>query len=759
MTELKTEARRIRIGGRVQGVGFRPHVYRLARSLNLGGWVRNDGDGVSIHIEGAAELLERFQIRLLTEIPPQAQAILKESRPAKWTGCREFLILASQPAAGAVVPHDLPPCPECVTELFDPKNRRYRYPFISCSQCGPRYSLIEALPYDRSRTGMAGFDLCPDCQREYVNPDDRRFHAQSIGCPACGPVLRWLPGPFGGCAELDQNNPIDQAARAEGSAWQECLDTLKDGSVVAIRAVGGYQLAADATNPAAIDRLRRIKQRPDKPFAVLFANLAAIEAAGISLPPAAAEALTSPARPIVPLDRNHDCMLPQVLAPGLNSIGVMLPNSPLQTLLLTDFGGPLVMTSANRSGEPMLTEFQALPEIDGVLDHDRPITNPVDDPVMRVIDGAARPLRLGRGDAPLEWTLPKPVDRPTLALGGQMKVTLALAWGDRAVVSAHIGDLDSPAALAAFIEQADRMQHMYGIRAEQLICDHHPDYQSHRWARNQPLPWIEVPHHKAHASALMADTEMDEPALVFVWDGMGLGDDKALWGGEAFYGQPGQWRRVGSLLPFPLPGGERASREPWRCALGLALAAGHPWRPASIPEADTHLIEAAWQQGLNCPPTHSVGRLFDAAAAFCGLGKAISHEGQAAMWLESLADADSPALPLAWQDHEALALLDWRPLLPLLADSKHPVADRAGIFHASLAEAMVDLAERLQARYPAKYVGLSGGVFQNRLLCERACRSLRQAGFTPLLHKHIPCNDAGLSLGQLVEYAARSSTP
>ncbi|MGC9456389.1 MAG: carbamoyltransferase HypF [Halothiobacillaceae bacterium] len=764
MTDPFRHARRIRIRGQVQGVGFRPHVYRLATGHALVGWVRNDATGVTIHVEGGPEDLAAFERQVIANAPPPARPVLASSQPTGPVGARKFAILDSEPAPGAQMPQDLPPCPECLSELFDPANRRYRHPFASCSHCGPRYSLIRQLPYDRPNTALAGFALCADCMREYQDPGDRRFHAQPLCCPNCGPVLRWDP-----CIADTHDCPFVPGGplpRAEGPIWDSVLERIEQAGVIAIRAVGGYQLAARADDPLAIARLRRIKQRPDKPLAVLFAGLEEIIGAGLLVDSAATEALQSPARPILPLKRTAACPLPDTLAPGLDSIGAMLPNNPLQVMLIQDLTMPLVMTSANRSGEPMITERamldSTLPQIDGVLDHDRPIVNPVDDPLVRVIEGAARPLRCGRGDAPKTWRLAHPVPETALALGGQQKVTLAMAHADRAVLSPHLGDLDNPAALAHFATQAEILQANTGLTAGQLLCDRHPDYASHRWARQSGLPVSIVGHHRAHASALVADNEIEEPLLVFVWDGSGLGDpdgrapgmNTMLWGGEVFHGCPGQWTRVATLRPFPLPGGERAARSPWRCALGLTQAAGHPWRPAGVDEPTVDMLEKACARRLNCPDTHSIGRLFDAAAALCGFNGDSSYEGQAAMWLESRATPGNWAITLPWRAADSLLELDWSPLLPLLTDEARPTAERAALFHESLALAVGTLAQRFADTEGISQIGLTGGVFQNRRLTEACCRNIRHHRLHPLLHRRIPCNDAGLALGQLVEWAA-----
>ena len=859
-------ARFFTIGGQVQGVGFRPFVHRLAHRHGIRGWVRNVNGAVEIHAEGQPAPLQRFAEDLVKAAPPLARPGLltvSDCAPEQHQG---FAILDSEPASAAALndaspgiadawPIQLPAdgfvCPDCLAELDDPANRRHRYPFVNCTQCGPRYTLITALPYDRSNTAMRGFDLCPDCRREYEDPLDRRFHAEPVACPACGPHLAFAPSPLspaplplgergsdedppgfadGGFAPPSGGSPRstgikggeegtpcaagrgtalaprspahlprgergsgdEHSGSADGLAPPPCggrgwgegefvaaetaatqeptfsprgrghsagdesalaatVAALRAGKIVAVKGVGGYHLLCDATNDATVATLRARKPRPAKPLAVMFPDLDALRGT-VHVPPDAEALLASPERPIVLLKKRASAGLSGEIAPGLAEIGCLLPYSPLHALLLADFGAPLVATSGNLSGEPVLTDNQEaatrLARIaDAFLHHDRPIVRPADDPLYRVIAGAPRPLRLGRGSAPLELELPAPLAEPVLALGSHMKNTLCLAWGSRAVVSPHIGELGTARSLDTLAQVAADLQRLYQVQAKRLIVDRHPGFGYRCFARDSGLPLHEVWHHRAHASALAWEFPKIEEWIVFAWDGVGLGEDGSLWGGEAFTGAPGRWRHAASFRPFRLPGGDKAGREPWRAAAALLWEAGQDARFAPEP------LHQAWVARLNSPATSSVGRLFDAAAALTGVCTHASFEGEGPMRLEALAEAgagEALGLPLA-RDALAVWRSDWAPLLPMLADASRPAAARAASFHRSMAQALVDQAEQLRAQTGIERVGLTGGVFQNRLLVEEAIRGLEAAGFKAHLPRRVPVNDAGLSFGQLIE--------
>lgn len=747
-------ARRIVVRGRVQGVGYRPFVLRLALASGIAGWVRNRGGEVDIHAEGSAEALDRFAAALVSDAPPLARPAAPDVSETAMAHLSGFAIHDSGGAASG--PPSLPPdhfvCADCRAEMADPSARRYRYPFTNCTQCGPRYTIIDRLPYDRPNTAMAGFPMCADCRAEYENPADRRYHAQPLACPQCGPRLSF---------HQEGHAPVSGAEAVIAA----CVAALRSGLIVAAKGIGGYHLLCDAMNEAAVTRLRQRKHRPSKPLAVMIPEAAAADAAllsSIAAPePEELALLRSPERPIVLMRKSSGHALAAAVAPGLAEIGLMLPYSPLHDILLEAFGGPLVATSANVSGEPVLTDAASTVAklgavADAFLHHDRPIRRPADDPVFRSIAGMPRPLRLGRGNAPVEMRLTAPVAQPMLAVGADLKNTVALAAGDRVIISPHLGDLAAPRSLEVFAQVIDDLCRLHGVEPAMVVCDAHPDYFSSRWARARHLPVVPVFHHAAHASALHAEAARHGDMLVFTWDGLGYGEDGTLWGGEALLGRPGAWRRVASLAPLKLIGGNKASSDPWRCALAACLAAGIDWTPAL---AGLDLAAAAWQRDLNCPVSSSAGRLFDAAAALLGLALVQGHEGDAAMRLEAIAAGDGTVVPLPLHEADDVLRADWSPLLPMLLDQRSPAAARAASFHASLAAVIDAQARALRARYGVTAVGLSGGVFQNARLTGDAMSRLAASGFTVTLPQTLPVNDAAISFGQLVEAQAALKGP
>jgi hydrogenase maturation protein HypF len=741
------EARRITVGGRVQGVGFRPFVYRLATSLGIHGWVRNEAGTVHIHAEGPAAALDRFEQGLVSEAPPLARPEAPRAERTAVAGHPAFEIVESQSAdeADNHLPPDLFVCDDCLAELHDPTARRHDYPFINCTQCGPRYTIIRALPYDRPATTMAGFPLCPDCRREYEDPGDRRFHAEPLACPVCGPHCTFVTG----------------KTRIDGSeaAITAALAALRAGQVLAVKGVGGYHLMADAMSDAAVRRLRERKHRPHKPLAVMFPLGSGSEPLAplrTMLAPDAAQAaaLVDPARPIVLTRKRADCPLPDSIAPGLAEIGAFLPYSPLHHLLLAGFRGPLVATSGNISGEPVLTdEAEAGTRLagiaDGFLHHDRPIERPADDSVLRVSAGIARPIRVGRGLAPLELDLSFELPEPVLAVGGHMKSTVALAFGRRAVVSPHIGELNSPRSLAVFGRVIADLQALYGKPARRLLCDAHPNYASTLWAKAAGLPVTSIFHHHAHAATLAHERPEVTRWLVLAWDGVGYGEDGTLWGGECFLGRPGDWQRVGSFIPFRPVGGERAAREPWRSAASLCWQAG---REVPFQREGLDVARQAWEKGLNTPQTSACGRLFDAAACLVLGFEQASFEGQGPMLLEAIADDEGEALHLPLVDDGGVRRIDWAPLVAHLSDPALPACRRAADFHATLAAAALELAQAIRAGHDYEAVGVSGGVFQNRRLTELLRRRFDEAGLTLHVPRVIPVNDAGIAFGQIMEF-------
>ncbi len=746
---MTVAARRWRVGGRVQGVGFRPFVYRLAQSFELTGWVRNESGVVAIHAEGPSERLRDFGTALIEHAPPSAAVRLIDVESAALESGLSFRIAASASgeARHLTVPLDLSTCNDCLEEMRDPAARRHRYPFINCTQCGPRYTILRALPYDRCNTTLDDFRLCKACAREYADPADRRFHAQPLACPACGPKLRWTDG-----ALTERGTAALSAAVA----------LLQRGGIVALRGVGGYHLLCDAANPGAVLRLRERKRRPAKPFAIMVPARGqdgldgARQCGCVSTMEAAA--ICDPARPIVLISAYAAAPLAAGVAPGLAEIGVMLPYSPLHHLLLEEFGAALVATSGNAGGDPVITrpddaQRQLGSVADGFLHHDRPIARAADDPVMRIVAGSARPLRLGRGTAPLELELPQWCPVPTLAVGALAKGTIALGFRDRAIVSPHIGDYVTPRGRARLERTIAELQELYGMRAERVVHDAHPAFASTRWALECGLPTTAIWHHHAHASALAGEFATTEPLLCFAWDGVGLGPDQSLWGGEAMLGTPGRWRRVASFRPFRLPGGDRAAREPWRCALALCWETGIGWGPGE--RRGGALLRRAAESGLNAPLTTSIGRLFDAAAALTGVCQVASYEAEAAMRFEALSStAEEPVdLPLR-RESGGLWRTDWAPLVPMLLDAAEPIEVRAARFHASLAQALIEQAVAVRAECGVERIGLCGGVFQNRQLTERVASLLTGSGFEMLLPRRLPLNDAAISYGQLVEAGA-----
>ncbi len=807
-------ARRLRLAGRVQGVGFRPFVHRLASELGLTGSVQNVGGEVDILVQGSLAAVERFARDLLERAPPLSQPHVTRSVEIETLPAPQpqggFLILdsaavhsaadgaaadAGTPDVGAVgartriyVPPDSFTCKECLAELADASGRRYRYPFINCTQCGPRYTLIESLPYDRPHTTMSGFALCPSCRREYSSPLDRRFHAEPVACAACGPTIWLEPSTERGLAAPAAAARSPSAGR-HGEATEAlagAVDWLRRGGVVAVKGIGGYHLLCDARSARTVERLRARKRRPAKPFAVMFppSGSDALDAIRreVILSDEEANLLLSPARPILLARKRPDSTLAPLIAPGLSELGVLLPYSPLHHLLLGDFGGPLVATSGNVSGEPVLIDVEEARTYlgrvaDASLHHDRPIARPADDSVLRWTLGKPRALRLGRGLAPRELELPWPLPHPVLATGGHLKTTVALAWDERVVISPHIGDLGTARARRVFAQVAGDLQRLYGVRAAEVVCDAHPDYATSRWAEDSGLPLTRVLHHAAHASALAGEHDPSARMLVFTWDGVGLGDDGTLWGGEALLGMPGQWTRVASLRPFRLPGAERAGRSPWRSAAALCWELGRALPAMRIDP----LAHDAWRRNLNCPRTTSVGRLFDAAAALVLGLRETSYEGEGPMMLEAAAASeleasgtaasesavagggsgarsrisDAPPLPMH-RDPDGLLRLDWEPLVDLLLEAGRSPASSAVAFHATLAATVAAVAEEVRRATGTGQVGLTGGVFQNALLTELAHASLSRKGFEVCLAEQVPCNDGGLSYGQIIELAGRS---
>jgi len=712
----------------VQGVGFRPFVYRLATDLGLCGWVCNDSSGLQLEVEGAAENLARFTERLEAERPPASVILTREISRLAPAGYADFTIRRSEGSASpsaAVLP-DLATCAECLAEILDPGQRRYGYPFTNCTRCGPRYTIVRDLPYDRPNTTLAGFPLCDECRREYSDPADRRFHAQPIACPRCGPRLE---------------SSIAEAAAA-----------LRAGGIVALKGVGGFQLLCDARSQAAVARLRERKHREAKPLAVMMPSLDAARRACL-LSPEEEAALTSPAAPIVLAEPAPDSPVAANVNDASPFVGVMLPYSPLHHLLMREAGFPVVATSGNVSGDPIVTTNEdaravLAPIADLLVDHDRPIARPVDDSVVRVFRGGISLVRRARGYAPL----PVPIGEelpPTLAVGGHQKNTIALAVGRQVFVSQHIGDLDTLASRGAFVRAIDDLCRLYRTTPERVVCDLHPDYGSTQWARTCGLPVAAVQHHVAHAASCAAENDVREPYLAVTWDGAGYGTDGAVWGGEFFWVENGRFSRVAWLRPFRLPGGEAAIREPWRVAEALRWEIGDEEGAPGVGPAQRRALRQMLARRLNCPSTTSMGRLFDAAAALAGIAPRSRFEGHAAMLWERIAGRGPADSSDAYEIAGEQGPLDWEPLVRrLIQDAAAGVAAPvlAARFHSALPAVIVRVARACGARVAV----LSGGCFQNARLTTQAVVALEAAAIRAVTHQRVPANDGGLALGQAV---------
>ncbi len=750
-------SKRILITGIVQGVGFRPFIYGLAQRYHLGGWVCNTSAGVEMAVEGPDDALRAFLSALSAELPPLARIDSLRVESSAESGFERFEIRESETIPGAFQPvaADVAMCADCERELFNPADRRYLYPFINCTNCGPRFTIIERLPYDRPNTSMAPFPMCPDCAREYHDITDRRYHAQPVACPRCGPMPRFT----------SRESQVLTADMALAGA----LKALRAGQIVAIKGLGGFHLACDATNEEAVRRLRERKRREEKPLAVMAGSLGEVRRFAV-VEGEVEELLQSPAAPIVLAPKRLPEALALSVAPGSPDYGVMLPYTPLHHLLFADGEfAALVMTSGNLSEEPLCTDnaearLRLAGICDGFLDHDRDILIGCDDSVLRWTQRGAIPVRRARGYAPLPIRLARPV-RPVLAVGGHLKNTVCLASGTNAVLSQHIGDLENEATLRHFAAIITHLQCVLQVAPQALACDRHPGYLSTQWARERAdelgVPLVEVQHHHAHIVACMADNDYYDPVVGLACDGTGYGDDGTIWGCEVLWTSSGEARRLGHLRPVPLPGGDAAIREPWR-VLGSYLreAYGDEFLEA-LPPAVTHPIPGdSWpvlsrmiSRGLNSPLASSAGRLFDAVAALLGLCPRAAFEGQPAMALEAAASAGADPYPYAagWQGQELV--LDPLPTLGAMVHEVNagtPAAVVASRFHETFARMLRDAAVLACKRTGLRTVALSGGTFQNRLLLERLCDLLDECGLRVLHHRRVPPNDGGLALGQAV---------
>lgn len=747
----------IRVCGTVQGVGFRPFVHRLATRLKLLGWVRNDSQGVLIRALGSRLEIDQFRRALVDEKPPAAQIIeIAESNAAEHAVevGDVFSIIASD-SAGVVeasIPADLALCAECRAELIEPGNRRENYPFINCTQCGPRYSIIEALPYDRPKTTMQCFAMCRDCAAEYHDQGSRRFHAQPNACERCGPTVSWHASD--GRELARKSAAIEEAAKA-----------LREGLIVAVKGIGGYHLMVDATNSAAVAELRRRKRRDEKPFAVMFGDLPALEAVA-HVSEDAARLLGSIAAPVVLVPRRMRGALAPEIAPGNPWLGALLAYSPLHVLLLRQVSRPVVATSANLAEEPLcIDSVDAHARLAGItdffLDHDRPIAHPVDDSVLRMAQSGAVLLRRARGFAPTPLLLPSALAEGCLCVGAQMKNTVAVAQGRRIVVSPHIGDLGNVKTGEAFQAAAKMLAELHRSPLTKVVCDKHPGYDSTRFAERTGLPRVAVQHHLAHVLACLLENRFPaDDVLGLAWDGTGYGEDGTIWGGEFILLRNRVATRFGRLQPFRLPGGDAAAREPRRVALSLlrevdVAQAERVIQHFGFSKDERSVLRMMLGRGINSPLSSSMGRLFDGVGALLGLGLANRYEGQTPLAVEAAARAAGAgrriALPVviraletgSGSQHE----LDWKPLLATMLEHRLKGADAAGLalsFHHALAESAVEMARRAGVGT----VALTGGCFQNTLLLDLTVQSLRAARFNVLIHRELPPNDGNIAAGQ-----------
>ncbi|MCF5880214.1 carbamoyltransferase HypF [Aeromonas veronii] len=775
---FNTVANRLRrefhIDGIVQGVGFRPFVYGLALRHGLAGYVLNDANGVTIGAEGSPEQLASFARELRELAPPLSridhfsERVLPQDPDPDYNGTFHIKASQQQSAATVAISPDQGMCEACARDVANPNDRHHRYPFTNCTHCGPRYTIIRSLPYDRSHTAMAGFAMCPRCAAAYENPLDRRYHAQPVSCPECGPHLTWRCGL--GDALAEREDALQAAARA-----------LQAGALIAVKGMGGYHLICDARNESAVVRLRELKRRARKPLAVMMGSLAE---AKLHVTGCEAEwtLLASQARPITLLrkrkndDRFSESLLTTAplaegIAPGIPYLGIMLPYTPLHQLLLDACAMPLVATSANGRGRPILIECEEVirelgSEIDGILDHNRPILHPCDDSLVQWAGGRRQTLRLARGYAPCTPSLKEAVKAPLLAVGAQQKNQLALAFGRQRIYSPYIGDLHSLPMQEHFEQTLATFRDLYDLKPELLVSDRHPGYLSHQWAkgycRDQGVTHLEVQHHHAHLLAVMAEHNITGPVLGVAFDGTGLGDDGTLWGGELLLADVQGFTRVAHLTPFKLIGGEAAIREPVRQLLGLLFESHSPEAISALdiplikqlPAERIRNLHQLWQLGRNAPYTSSIGRLFDAVAALLGVIDTADYEGEAGLLLEAatlqLAPDEQP-FPLAFglhQSAEGPLHIEWAELLNTLINEQSKGTATASLA-AGFIRAISDLVVAIAERFPGYPVVLGGGVFQNRVLLDQLVPALEAAGRQVLTSETLPLNDGGIAAGQL----------
>ncbi len=736
------------ITGLVQGVGFRPFVYRTAKECGLSGYVLNSTAGVVIEVEGERSNLIKFLEKLQNENPPLCRIFSLEYKFLPLVGYKDFEIKKSDTKGEIIVSvlPDIATCKDCLEELFDPKDRRHNYPFINCTNCGPRFTIIEKLPYDRENTTMKDFKMCPECLEEYRNPLNRRFHAQPNACPVCGPWLYFIGRDGKVIAEKEE-------------ALKLTVDLIEKGEIVAIKGLGGFHLVCDATNEEAVKKLRKRKLREEKPFAVMFKNLSHVKSyAHVS--PLEERALTSVESPIVILEKKPKTDLAPSVSPGNSTVGAFLPYTPLHHLIMSRIEFPIVATSCNLTDEPIAKDDEDLKKllgrvVDGALSHNRRIARRCDDSVVRVFAGVQVPIRRSRGFAPLPVLLPFNLKRTVLAVGPFMKNTVAVAKGNRVFISQHVGDIDNPKAEEFFRETVFDMLNLFEVEPDVVVVDAHPGYYPTKFARKTFGNRVKfLYHHHAHIISCMAENEvnLDEQVIGVAFDGTGYGTDGTIWGGEFLIATYSSFSRINHLRLFHLPGGDRAVKEPYRVAVSLLTQAGI--EPESvlngIDEKKLVFIKQMVRKGVNAPLTSSMGRLFDGVAAILGVRHVVSYHAQAAILLEQLAikSNDRSSYPFSHSEKT----LDWRETVEAICSEKgkEPAEVVARRFHNTIAEMVVSTVKKIGKETGCKRVALSGGVFQNRLLTEMVVEKLRDSDFIPLIHQIVPPNDGGISLGQAV---------
>ena len=738
--------KKLTISGLVQGVGFRPFIYQLANRYHLNGYIVNTPAGVTAEVEGEESAVNTFMGSLQSELPPLARLDTLSSTNSEYVGYTEFQILHSelQSDKSTLVSPDSAVCEKCLQEMHDPANRRYRYPFINCTDCGPRYSIIETLPYDRPNTSMHAFTMCQTCQNEYSDPFDRRFHAQPISCPDCGPTLRLLDGAGNVLAEGDK-------------AIADTVSAIKNGSIVAVKGLGGFHLLCDATNTKAVEELRKRKQRPAKPFAVMFPDMETLKT-GAELSEKELELVTSKEKPIVIVRKHHSSSVSDLVAPGVDRIGVFLPYTPLHHLILKEAGVPLVATSANLSEEPIIRNSTELVEklgsvVDHVLDHDRAIVNANDDSVMQMAGEEKITLRLARGYAPKSIKLPFKSEKKILAVGANQKNSIALIFDDTLILSPYIGDLNSLEAFEYFERTLESFKRFYAFEPEVIVCDKHPEYMTTQWAKqfksdHLQCQVISLQHHYAHLLAGMAEFGLNEKVIGFAFDGTGYGDDGTVWGGEVMIADHFNYTRTASLAPFRLLGGDKAIQEPRRAALALLfeIYTLQEILSLSLPtlehfsDLEIKNLHRAWEQGINAPFTSSMGRLFDAVASFADMVHLSSFEGESGLKMEQFVDERiTESFPFEIQDNVIIL----EPMVKAMVGTEDKKKMVSTFFNT-----VIEMIFHMASQHPGLPLLFSGGVFQNRVLVEKIIQRSVKEKRTCYFQNETPLNDGGIALGQ-----------